>query len=696
MARFVAKFFSYTLPIDRIDRYPSGTLKRYSLSDDADSDRDYDIDYEAQLNDQQLEVVRARGGHMLVIAGAGSGKTHTLTYRVAHLLESGVDADRILLLTFTNKAAQSMTDRVSGLLGEQLRQMWSGTFHSIANRTLRREAEALGYESDYTILDTEDSRTLMKACRAESDVDHTEEHFPKPKTLHSIYSYCINTQQRIEEVLKDKYDYLLEQRPNIPSDIRPILRLYQSRKREMNLMDFDDLLLNWKHLLRDHEGIRQRYAERFKHVLVDEYHDTNHIQGEIIDMLSARHENLMVVGDDCQSIYAFRGADYRNILEFPDRHPDCETYRLELNYRSTPEILALANHSIRHNEHQFQKTLQAQRPSGPPPALVKLRDQEQQAAFVSKRILELADEGYDYSDIGVLYRSHHHSMELQVELTRRNIPFVVRSGLRFFEKAHIKDALAYLKFLFNPKDELSFLRVAQMGTGIGSSRAQDIWLYVSSKSDPLEALDDERLVESLPGRASKAWRRLARQLTTLRDMRMDPPGEMIEALLKMGYSDYLKDNFENPRDREDDLLQLADFAQGFPDLDRFLGEISLLTNVSGKGVLVGEKRDDYVTLSSVHQAKGLEWPVIFLLGLSEGQFPHHRAMEDQAGVEEERRLFYVAVTRARDELYLCHPVRAGGRGRRRFEIQRASLFIRELREDPNLEEVPWEKWVIEE
>ena len=668
-------------------------VKRYSLSDGEieEGEKDLDLDYEEDLNEQQRAVVEAEGGPMLVIAGAGSGKTHTLTYRVARLVERGVEPKNILLLTFTNKAAQSMTERVSNLLGVEMRDLWSGTFHSIANRILRREADRLGYDTDYTILDIEDARTLMKNCRAEADVGHTERNFPKGKLLRSIHSYCINTQSTIEEVLGEKYEYFR----HLASPIRRVFRLYQSRKLEMNLMDFDDLLLNLKQLLRDDRDVREAYSERFEHVLIDEYHDTNHIQGEIVEMLSQFHGNLMVVGDDCQSIYAFRGADYENILAFPDRHDDCEEFKLEINYRSTPEILDLANASIQKNESQFLKTLRAVRPSGPKPGLFKLRDQDQQAQFVCKRILELIDEGYEFADIAVLYRSHHHSMELQVELTRREIPYVVRSGLRFFEKAHIKDLLAHLKFVFNPKDELSFMRVAELGQGIGTKRSQNIWMYVASQPDPLSALSDSKLLDSLPGKSEPSWRRLANRLEEVSDLRMEPPGEAMQAILNSGYEDYVRGAYDNSTDRLEDLNQLADFAQGFPDLDRFLGEISLLTNVSGKGVLVGENRDDYVTLSSVHQAKGLEWPVVFLLSMSEGQFPHHRSMDDQESVEEERRLFYVATTRARDELYLCQPMRASNRGGNRMEVLRPSLFVRELRDDPEIDERPWEKWRVE-
>ena len=666
-------------------------MTKYYDLDSGTAETDLDLDYEDRLNPQQLEVVRAGGGPKLVIAGAGSGKTHTLTHRVARLVEEGVPPDHILLLTFTNKAARSMTDRVSTLLGIGVEDIWSGTFHGIGNRFLRREADRLGWETDYTILDVEDTKTLVQNCRGEADVDTTDQNFPKAKVLGNIHSYCINTQSTIEEVLAERYDHFTHR----AEDVRRVFRLYQSRKVEMNVMDFDDLLLNWKHLLRDHEDVREQYTGHFEHILVDEYHDTNHVQSEIVDMLASAHGNLTVVGDDCQSIYAFRGADYRNILEFPDRYENCRTFKLETNYRSTPEILELANTSIRHNDEQFQKTLRADREPGMMPAFVTLEDREQQAEFVCTRILELVDEGWDFEDVAVLYRSHHHSMELQVEMTKRNIPYVVRSGLRFFEKAHIKDVLAHLKFVFNPRDELSFMRVAELGHGIGPKRADDIWMYLNSQTDPLRALRDERLRQSLPGRAESAWEKLSRRLALVRDGRMEPPGELIEAVLEHGYDDYVRHSFDNADDRIEDLRQLADYAQQFPDLDRFLGEIALLTDVSGEGVQVGDDdRDDFVCLSSVHQAKGLEWPAVFVLSLSEGDFPHHRSTGSTEEIEEERRLFYVATTRARDELYLCHPTKGSSRRGNRMEIKRPSMFLREIREDPTLDELPWETWRI--
>lgn len=665
-------------------------MKRYTLERDEPSGAS-NLDYEADLNDQQRSVVTAGSGPMLVIAGAGSGKTHTLTYRVAHLVAKGISPGKILLLTFTNKAARSMTDRVTGLIDVEMRDLWSGTFHSIANRILRREASHLGYREDFTILDSEDSSTLMKACLADADVGHTDQRFPKGRVLQRMYSFCLNTQTDLEDVLADDYPYF----DHLVEPIRKVLQLYQSRKLEMSLMDFDDLLLNWRRLLEEHDDIRKHYAAKFEHVLVDEYQDTNHLQGEIIDLLATEHGNLMVVGDDSQSIYAFRGADYRNILEFPDRYPSCQQFKLETNYRSSPEILELANASIRFNEHQFHKTLRAHRPSGPKPALVKLRDVQQQADFTCQRILELADEGLPLDEMAVLYRSHYHSMELQVEMTKRGIPYVVRSGLRFFEQAHIKDVLSYLKFLFNPRDELSFLRLAQQWRGIGSKRSQSIWSYVNSQGDPLRAVTDSTLKESLPRRAQKSWSHASTLLGRLRDSRLkSPPSDLIEKILQGGYADYAERTFEKVDNRLSDLEQLANYADQYSDIDHFLGEISLLSGISGQEILVGgDVPDEYVTLSSIHQSKGLEWSAVFCLWLAHGNFPSSRA-ETQEDLEEERRLFYVMTTRAKDELYLCHPMMHHGR-RGRNTVLRESEFVEELRYADELEEEPWEQWLVD-
>ncbi|RVU44738.1 ATP-dependent helicase [Lujinxingia sediminis] len=652
------------------------------------------LDFERDLNDEQRQVVTAGSGPLLVIAGAGTGKTHTLTYRVAYLVSKGVPPENILLLTFTNRAARAMTSRASALITTDVTRQWSGTFHSVANRILREHAPLLGYPRDYTIIDGEDAQTLMKSCIAEAGVGHLDRKLPRASMLTRLLSTTLNTGVSLSDALFERYPYFA----HLVTPIEKILRLYQIRKHEMGLMDFDDLLVSWHRLLTEHPEVRRHYATRFEHILVDEYQDTNQLQGAIVDLMASVHGNLMVVGDDCQSIYAFRGADYRNILEFPERYPDARQYRLEINYRSTPQILELANRSIRYNIHQFQKTLRADRPGGPLPAHIHVRDPNQQAAFVCQRILELVDEGTELSNIAVLYRSHHHSLELQLEMTRCEIPFVVRSGLRFFEQAHIKDALSYLRFLFNPRDELAFLRLVRQWYGIGNKRAQDIWLFLSSQPDALAALDDPALLESLGGRAKSSWERASTLLTQLRSERLATgPDQLLTTLLRSDFKDHIQSSYDQADNRIADLEQLANYAAQYESLDHLLGEISLLSGISGQEIGVGEAFDDqFVCLSSVHQAKGLEWDAVFILSLSDGEFPHQSASQDQEQMEEERRLFYVATTRAKRDLHLCHPLIKTTRDRTPV-VLRESPFVQELRDESYVEQrpLPWEDWKIE-
>ena len=391
------------------------------------------IDYARELNEQQLAAVTAPPGPSLVIAGAGSGKTRTLIYRVAYLLEQGISPDRILLLTFTNKAAKEMMRRVADLLGQELASRWGGTFHSIGNRILRQHAPLLGYQRDFSILDREDAKHLIATCVAESEVDVKATRFPKAEVLGDIFSLALNTHKTIPQVLEEHYNYFSQ----LASQIAGIGKRYEARKRATNAMDFDDLLALWLKLLQEHPETRELYQRRFQFILVDEYQDTNRLQSDLIDLLAARHHNVMVVGDDAQSIYAWRGANFENILKFPKRYPESKVYKIETNYRSTPEILSVANAAIAANARQFAKQLAPARKPGARPVLVTCNDASEQAAFVAQRVLELREEGMELSKMAVLYRSHFHALELQLELTRRNIPFSITSGIRFFEQAHI-------------------------------------------------------------------------------------------------------------------------------------------------------------------------------------------------------------------------------------------------------------------
>jgi DNA helicase II / ATP-dependent DNA helicase PcrA len=640
------------------------------------------IDYAKELNQQQHAAVTALPAPSLVIAGAGSGKTRTLTYRVAYLLEQGIPADRILLLTFTNKAAREMMRRVSDLLEGGLSLLWGGTFHSVGSRILRRHADRLGYRPDFTILDREDARALLKTCIEETKIEHASR-FPKADVLANLFSLEINTGDPLSKILSEQYDYL----EPFGEEISTVARAFTTRKQKTNVMDFDDLLSLWLKLLRENEDLLELYQRRFQFLLVDEYQDTNRLQSDLIDLLAKRHGNVMVVGDDSQSIYSWRGANFKNILQFPERYPGAQVYRIETNYRSTPEILNLANAAIASNTCQYAKVLKAVRPSGERPVVASCEDGRQQAEFVAQRALQLRESGISLNDMAVLYRSHFHALELQMELTRRQIPFTITSGLRFFEQAHIKDVSAYIKWIHNPADELSFKRIIQLLPGIGGKGAGKLWSAIQAKDTPEAPLNSQPLAPVVQGcarlapkKAQAAWAQLSATLSQLEDLK-DQPSAMVDLILEAGYTEYLQDTFPNFRSRQEDLAQLSTFALQFKTTDDFLTQLALVTNTESEDEAAAGEPEERIRLSTIHQAKGLEFPVVFLIMLCEGLFPSTRSMDRIDFEEEERRLFYVAVTRAMDHLYLSYPAVRMTAGNSGEMFQRRSRFLAELPEE---------------
>ena len=647
------------------------------------------IDYAAELNEQQHAAVTAPPGPALVIAGAGSGKTRTLTYRVAFLLEQGIPPDRILLLTFTNKAAKEMMLRVTDLLGQKMEALWGGTFHSIGNRVLRRYSDLVGYQRDFTIMDREDARHLITTCIAEAGIDRKKLEFPKAEVLAEIISMSLNTRKSLRQFLEHEYGYFADVAPQIEE----VEKRYSAKKRDANAMDFDDLLVLWLKLLEEHDDVRESYQRRFQFILVDEYQDTNKLQSDLIDLLAARNHNLMVVGDDAQSIYAWRGANYQNILKFPERYPDTKIYKIETNYRSTPEILTVANAAIAANKQQFTKELAPARKSGNRPVLVVCEDSAQQALFITHRVRELHEEGVGLQNIAVLYRSHFHALELQLELTRRQIPFTITSGVRFFEQAHVKDVTSYLKLATNPRDELSFKRIARLLPGIGGKGADKLWAAfekgrtTAEGSAPRAANGDIesrtpialRLQSCAPAvskKAAVAWAQLVATMAQLEQQKTNA-SKMIRLVVDAGYDEYLKENYTNYISRSEDLQQLSVFANQFLTIEDFLTQLALSTNVDAEDERPVERDDEQLRLSTIHQAKGLEFDVVFVIMLCEGLFPASRSMETPDGEEEERRLLYVAITRARNELYLTYPLirSVPGSG---TEPQLPSRFLKEI------------------
>lgn len=636
------------------------------------------IDYAAELNEQQLAAVTAKPGPQLIIAGAGSGKTRTLTYRVAYLLENGIDPRNILLLTFTNKAARQMLDRVANLLPIDASGIWGGTFHSVGNRILRRHGSALGYNSGFTIMDREDQKDLINAVVASAGIDPKEIRFPKGDVLAELFSFVVNTETPLEELLAEKYPYFLP----LLEKIQDVHARYEKKKKATNSVDFDDLLEKTLTMLQKHENIASFYRRQFQFILVDEYQDTNKIQADLIDLLAGEHRNVMVVGDDAQSIYSWRGANFQNILEFPKRYPDAQVFKIELNYRSVPEILQVANSAIAANVDQFQKNLQPVRESNSvKPAVVALNDGSEQAQFVAQRILELRDENVDLNEIAVLYRAHYHALELQLELSRRGIPYQITSGIRFFEQAHIKDVVSFLRLVANPRDEVAFKRMVKLLPGIGNRSAENLWSAWDkslNERGEIKSWSERLLPMKVSAKSKRHWTQLANTLDEIAPGgEPNPPSEMITSVVEAIYDDYAKVNFTNYELRKEDLIQLAAFARQFKDLNEFLSQLALISNVDAEAAPNQNADREAVNLSTVHQAKGLEFHTVFVIWLTDGMFPSSRSMEERKDLEEERRLFYVAITRAKDELYLSYPHMrlTGGYG---DVFQRPSRFLKEI------------------
>lgn len=650
--------------------------KKYTLKS-APSAGTFSIDYKNELNESQYEVVTDSEGPCLVLAGAGSGKTRTLIYRVAYLLEKGVHAEEILLVTFTNKAANEMKARVESLLKAQSKGLWCGTFHHIGNRTLRMYGSHIGLSSDFGILDDEDSRDLVKACMKQFESKTRDAKFPKPSVVQSVMSFSVNAKKPIREVVLRNYPHLAQ----FAGDFEKIHALYNEKKGRTNNLDYDDLLVKWIELLTKSPEVRDKLTRQFRYCLVDEYQDTNRLQHDVIRILSSHHKNVLVVGDDAQSIYSFRAAEIKNILDFPENYDNARIFKLETNYRSTKPILDLANQSIKNNVHQFPKSLKSVRKDGTLPQLVKVRDARQEAAFIGQRILELREEGVELSQIAVLFRAHYQAAELELELTKRGIPYLVRGGVRFFEQAHVKDVLAHLKVISNPLDEIAWGRALTLQPGIGGGYAEKIFNEVEKVGGDLHKAAAAEFGEKLPPKVRDGLNGFKKILRSIvREDLKDHPDMLIEEILDKGYNKHVLMNFDNAQERLEDLKELVNFAHTYKDLKDFLADATLREGFRGESFGEGGGSDEpfeQLVLSTIHQAKGLEWRAVFVIALSEGLFPHAKSLASEDQLEEERRLFYVAVTRAKEELALMHPMT-------RFDYQagtvisRPSIFVAEL------------------
>jgi DNA helicase-2/ATP-dependent DNA helicase PcrA len=600
------------------------------------------------LNDEQRVAVLHESGPLLVVAGAGSGKTRTLASRVARLVADGVAPERILLLTFTRRAAAEMLRRAGGLADTRAAgRVWGGTFHSIANRLLRRHVSAVGLDDAFTVLDQSDAAGLFGLLRAESGLAEGKTRFPRKETIAAVYSRAVNAQEKLTQVLDERFPWCRDHAESLAQ----LFRQYTDRKRRHNVLDFDDLLLYWRALLESPQGDAIRGL--FDHVLVDEYQDTNRIQADILERLCAGSGNVTVVGDDAQAIYSFRAASVDNMLNFPETFPGTTVVKLEQNYRSTPEILGVANAVIA-EAAGFSKTLWSGRHNGSQPGLVTCIDEAGQAEYVCDRVLEMREQGVLLREQAVLFRAGHHSDGLEIELSRRSIPYAKFGGLRFLEAAHVKDLMALLRILDNPRDELAWHRILQLIPGIGAATAGRIMTDLTASNDgPVSTFCNG----SFPV-VAEARPLLVELQDALADCATDAldPGPQIERLTPFVQA-VIERNYDDARARVGDLAQLRDIAASYRDRSRFLAEVTLDPPQSTTEVGPPHLDDDYLILSTIHSAKGGEWPVVYVIHASDGNIPSDMALNEPGGLEEERRLLYVALTRAKDYLTVLFPQR---------------------------------------
>jgi DNA helicase-2/ATP-dependent DNA helicase PcrA len=604
-----------------------------------------------ELNPQQRAAVTHGQGPLLVVAGAGTGKTKTLAYRVAYLISQGVDPGRILLLTFTRRAAEEMLRRAAGIVARGTHvtgRVWGGTFHSIANRLLRTYAAAAGVGRDFTVLDQGDAEDLMNLVRHQMGLHGKEKRFPRKGTCLAIYSRCVNSGEDLKTVLARDFPWC----ENWENELREAFKRYVVCKQERNVLDYDDLLLYWMGLAED-PRLADDIGGRFDHVLVDEYQDTNVIQARILKGIRSRNDNVMVVGDDAQSIYRFRGATVRNMLDFPKQFSGTTIVTLEQNYRSVTPILDTANQLIAAAAEQYTKELWSTRSSAQLPRLVLCQDTTEQDRYVIDRVLEHYEEGIPLHRQAILFRASHLSDTLEVELSRRNIPYHKYGGLRFLEAAHVKDLLAFLRLLENPRDELAWLRVLQLIEGIGPTTAGRVVSHVA------EAGGDPRAIKEFPAPAAarEGLAELARVFEEIVPMGTANPDLQIERIRRF-YDPIFERTYENPKARVRDLISLEQIAQKYASRDQFLADVQLDPPTSTSDLAGAPYLDeDWLVLSTIHSAKGCEWDVVYLIHAADGFLPSDLSTGSQEEIEEERRLAYVALTRAKDHLYVTWPLR---------------------------------------
>ncbi len=618
--------------------------KKYVLKKRPVIKTDYKVNYEEDLNEAQLEAVKSKDGPILVIAGAGSGKTKTLTYRVARLIEDGIKPENILLLTFTKKAAAEMLSRATIVLDNRCEKVAGGTFHSFANIILRKYSKLLGLKNNFTIMDRADCEDVINHIVGQL-FPKKEKRFPKKSTLLDIYSKSINKVTPTKQIIADEFP----QFAHCEDKIIEVHKAYVAYKRENSVLDYDDLLLYIKLLLENNDGLRKRLSNEYKYIMVDEYQDTNTLQADVIRLLASEHNNIMAVGDDAQSIYSFRGANYRNILDFPRLFENTKIIKLEQNYRSTQNILKLTNEIISKAKEKYTKNLFSNIVSPQVPALICAKDTQMEADFICQRILELLDEDISLSDICVLTRNARMSYNLEIELSKRAIPFQKFGGPKFMETAHIKDVVAHLRVILNPDDVISLTRILLLLKGVGASTVNNIMPIIKGDLKP-----DIKL---LPSNKSQSLTPLFNTLGQLRDYSTTKkPEEIVSAIINY-YRPILKDKYDDFSKRGKDLDHFEYLSTQYSNLEDFISDLALEPpDASVEGMYKKNSDDEALTISTIHSAKGLEWDSVFIIGAVDGRFPSAYSFNSEEEMDEELRLMYVATTRAKNNLYITYPV----------------------------------------
>ncbi len=635
----------------------------------------YRINYEKDLNAQQLEAVQFKNGAVLVIAGAGSGKTKTLTYRVARLIEDGVSPENILLLTFTRKAADEMLNRAVMILDSRCEKVAGGTFHSFANFILRKYSNYLELRNNFTIIDRADAEDVINHLRSKV-IEKQEKRFPRKHTILDIYSKAVNKNLCAKDVIEREY----KQFEHCVDKINEISLRYAEYKRANSLLDYDDLLLYLRTLLQSNEEIRKKISNQYKYILIDEYQDTNTLQADIIKLLASGHNNVMAVGDDSQSIYSFRGANFRNILDFPDIFPDTKIIKLEQNYRSSQNILALTNRIIEKAKEKYAKKLFSTIESPEKPAIICTNDMQTEAGFVAQRILELQEEGVSLNDIAVLARSARMTYNIEIELAKKSIPYRKFGGLKFIETAHVKDVIAHLRVILNPNDIISINRILLLLKGVGTQTAMKLLPVVTGGN-----IQSEKLM--LPAKSTADIKHL---FDTMQDCRrnLSKPSLIVEKILHY-YEPILTDKYDDYTKRQKDLEHFLYLSEQYSSLDDFLSDLALEPpDTAVTDVEDGAVQDEYLTLSTIHSAKGLEWKAVFIIGAVDGRFPSVYSFNSEEELDEELRLMYVATTRAKTYLYITYPVDM-------FDHATGMVLSKPSRFLDNIGEDILEHWVLE-